>query len=98
MASNATIIEGRIREALEYLQENPEVTISQVARDFRVPRTRLYARARGVPPKLGHRPTHVRLTDAEEIALCRYIDRLDMVNLAVRKEFVREAANFILSP
>ena len=45
MASNATIIEGRIREALEYLQENPEVTISQVARDFRVPRMRLYARS-----------------------------------------------------
>src|SRR5207247_1515194 len=52
--------------------------------------------SRGRPPKVGHPPTHVRLTDAEETALCRYIDRLDKINLAVRREFVREAANFIL--
>ena len=96
MASNATIIEERILKALDYLKKNPEATISEAARDFHVPRTRLYARARGVSSKVGHPPTNVRLTDAEETALCRYIDRLDWVNLAVRKEFVREAANFIL--
>ncbi|KAM4067518.1 DDE superfamily endonuclease [Hirsutella rhossiliensis] len=34
--------------------------------------------------------------EAQEKALCRYIDRLDNVNLAVRVEFVTDAANCIL--
>ena len=96
MASNATIIEGQIREALDYLEKNPGATVTQVARDFRIPRTRLYARSRGVPPKVGHPPTNIRLSDAEETALCRYIDGLDRVNLAVQRKFVWDVANFIL--
>jgi len=96
MALNAAEIEGKIREALDYLEKNPGATISKAARDFRVPRTRLYARSRGVPPKVGHPPTNIRLSDAEETALCRYIDQLDRVNLAVRRKFVRDTANFIL--
>ena len=96
MPSNATLVEGRIQDALGYLQENPEASISQVARDFHVPRTRLYARSRGIPSKVGHLLTNIRFTDAEEIALCRYIDRLDMVNLIVRKEFIRDIVDYIL--
>src|SRR5437667_9469486 len=97
MALNAAEIEGKIREALDYLEKDPGATISKAARDVRVPRTRLSARSRGVPPKVGHPPTNIRLSDREETALCRYVDRLDRVNLTVRREFPWTAENFIVA-
>jgi hypothetical protein len=38
----------------------------------------------------------MKLSRGQEIALCNYIDRLDRVNLSLRKELIAEAANFIL--
>ena len=45
MALNAIEIEDQIREALDYIRENPEVSITTAARDFGVPHSRLYARS-----------------------------------------------------
>jgi hypothetical protein len=45
---------------------------------------------------MGRAGVNLKLTEPEEKALCRYIDRLDHLNLAVRPEFVTDAANAIL--
>ncbi|KJZ69200.1 hypothetical protein HIM_11400 [Hirsutella minnesotensis 3608] len=67
-----------------------------VAREFGVPSGRLRYRLQGRPPKAGQEAKNTRLSRPEEKALCRYIDRLDHINLAVRAEFVTDAANHIL--
>ena len=89
-------MEARIQEALEYMADFPEAKLATVAREFGVPRSRLRYRREGRPPKAGQPAANTKLSGPEEMALCRYIDRLDNINLAVRPEFVTDAANAIL--
>jgi len=85
-----------LQEAIDFLAENPDTPTASVARDFGISRTTLKNRIskktlrRPIPPPL------TRFSYAEEKAICRYIDRLDAINLAVRKEFVIDVANTIL--
>ena len=87
---------ARTREALEYLVENPDIPVAAVAREFDISRKVLKNRL--IQPTLPPPPTHTttRFSYAEERAICRYIDRLDAINLAVQKEFVVDVANAIL--
>ena len=89
-------MEGKIQEALRYIEEFPRAKIAKVAREFGVPRGRLRSRLEGHSSLSDRLPTHAKLTVPEEKALCRYIDRLDRINLSVRPEFVTDAANTIL--
>ncbi|KJZ70102.1 hypothetical protein HIM_10505 [Hirsutella minnesotensis 3608] len=89
-------IEERLKAALEYLDRYSGSKIAKVARDFDVPRLRLLRRLEGRGPKNGNPEFHTKLSKAEETALCRYIDRLDNINLAVRREFIQDTANCIL--
>ena len=89
-------MEARIQDALGHIDNFPGAKVATVAREFGVPRGRLRYRLQGRPPKTGQPAKNTRLSRPEEDALCRYIDRLDNVNLAVRIEFVTDAANFIL--
>lgn len=89
-------IEYRVSEAVQYIQSNPDAKIAAVAREFRVPRMRLKRRVDGIPAKTGSRAANTKLTEPEEKAICRYIDRLDRINLAVRPEFIMDVANGIL--
>ncbi|OAQ57651.1 tc5 transposase DNA-binding domain-containing protein [Pochonia chlamydosporia 170] len=89
-------MEGRIQETLQYIGEFPHAKIATVAREFGVPRGRLRYGLEGRTALSDRPPTHAKLTVPEEKALCRYIDRLDRINLAVRTEFVTDAANTIL--
>ena len=61
-----------------------------------MPRGRLRYRLSGMLPKKGLLVHNTKLTEPEEKALCRYIDRLDALNLAVRPEFVTDATDTIL--
>lgn len=89
-------MESRIQEALEYVWANPEALIARVARDFGVVRSTLQNRMKGGKPRIGHCGNNKLFTDAEETSTCRYIDRLDHANLAVRPGFVTDVANHIL--
>jgi hypothetical protein len=95
MPSTPQRAEDRLQEALAAYQLNPEVKLAQIAREFNVPYYRLRARLKGRPSKIGL-PSTTKLSQPQEIALCNYIDRLDRINLAVRKELIQSAANFIL--
>ena len=88
--------EKRVQDALEYIEDNPAAKIAVVAREFGVTRQRLQRRMQGVPAREGHPAANTKLTREQEVALCRYIDRLDSMNLAVRPEFITDAANHIL--
>jgi len=89
-------MESQIQEAIKYIQNFPDTKIAKVAQEFKIPVSRLRHRLKGRPPKVGQPAKNTKLLRAEEAALCRYIDRLDNINLAVRVEFVTDAANSIL--
>ena len=89
-------MESRIQEAVNHIRRFPDAKIATVAKEFGVPRNRLRYRLEGQSPKNGQPAANTKLSRAEESALCRYIDRLDRINLAVRPEFVTDAANYIL--
>ncbi|KJZ68123.1 hypothetical protein HIM_12484 [Hirsutella minnesotensis 3608] len=89
-------MEERVKGAVEHIEKFPCAKVATVAREFGVPRGRLRYRLQGRPAKIGQKASNTKLSRPEEAALCRYIDRLDAFNLAVRVEFVADAANCIL--
>jgi transposase-like protein len=89
-------MESRVQEAVDYIAANPGAKVATVAQKFGIDRSRLRRRLAGIGPQTSRPPTNTRLLAHEEAALCRYIDRLDKINLAVRPEFVTDAANYIL--
>ena len=96
MPKKSVLVEGRIQEALQCRKENPNRSITSLAKEYHVPYHRLRARLFGTPSKFDRKPTYVRLSEAQEHALCMYIDRLDHVRLSVRRSFIENAANSIL--
>ena len=75
---------------------NPESKLTAVGRQFVVTRERLRTRIQGGSGKKGPKIPTTKLLAAEESAVCRYIDRLDRINLAVRAEIIVDVANYIL--
>ena len=88
--------EDRLKEALDYIEQNPKAKVATIAKEFGVNRNSLRSRLAG-NPSLNNLPTmNTKLLYIEEKALCRYIDRLDAINLSVCREFVIDAINAIL--
>lgn len=85
----------KLQQAVQFLGDFPDTPVAKVARKFDVDRSTLRARLAGRTPDRGGHNT--KLSIAEEKALCRYIDGLDGVNLAVRSKFITEAANRLLA-
>ncbi|KJZ69758.1 hypothetical protein HIM_10841 [Hirsutella minnesotensis 3608] len=79
-------MEARVKDAVKHIERFPDAKVATVAREFGVPRGRFRYRLQGRPAKIGQKSKTTRLSPPEEAALCRYIDRLDAVNLAVRVE------------
>ena len=61
-----------------------------------MPESRLRARAKGRVTKSDRAPVNQRLTNAEETALCRYIDVLEEAGLYARQHDIQRVANSIL--
>ncbi|KAG5992316.1 hypothetical protein E4U54_003686 [Claviceps lovelessii] len=89
-------VEIRVIEALEYIDQNPNAKILAVSRKFGVPRSRIQRRLQGIQPQPGQPTKNTKLRAKEEVALCRYIDRLNAINFAVRPELITDAANYII--
>lgn len=94
--SESAASEASVQSALRHLEQFPGAKVAAIARLYGVKRSLLRSRIAGHKTRQGRAPTYTRLTDAEEQAICRYIDRLDAVNLAVHHAFVSDAANAIL--
>ena len=85
-----------MQEAIDFLTENLDTPTASIARDFRISCTTLKNRIlKKTLQRLILSPL-TRFSYAEEKAIYRYINRLDTINLAVRKEFVVDVVNTIL--
>ncbi|KAK3934571.1 hypothetical protein QBC46DRAFT_273516, partial [Diplogelasinospora grovesii] len=63
---------------------------------FKVPVGYLRRRMKGIKTKKDVIATNTKLSRPEEAALCRYIDRLDAINLHIQREMIHNTTNLIL--
>jgi hypothetical protein len=90
-------IKKRIADAVEYLSNFPDAKIAKVARDFDVPDQRLRYRLKTGRSKITQGGHNKLLSEAEELALCHILDRLDASGFPARIGFVRGFANNLLT-
>ena len=93
-------IEEHIQEALGSIPHDKEVSVPKLetlAQEFHVPMRRLQNHFQRTPSRNAQIPANRRLSPAEELAICDYIDRLDQLGLCVRPPILRNCANVILS-
>ena len=64
MPKESVLVEGRIQDAVKFRHENPNCSIASLAKEYRVPYHRLYARLSGTPSRIGHKTTYSRLSKA----------------------------------
>ena len=89
-------IEDRISEAIQSLDNQRKPNIAKTARNFRVPPSRLRNRWNGRQPKsqvVAHNRT---LSEAQELAICQYLDHLDREGPKARYKQLEQAANALL--
>ena len=89
-------IEKRIQDAIAHHSTHPDVPVTELARRFSVPYSRLSARMKGRGGRHQRQPSNTRFTEDQEAKLCSYIETCIRCNLAVRSDLVRGAANDIL--
>ena len=88
-------VKKRVNDALAYIDQVPTAKIATVPREFGVTRQRLQHRLQGIPPKAGLPTANTKLSRVKDIALYRYIDRFNAINLTIRPAFIRDTANTI---
>ncbi|KAI0011718.1 hypothetical protein F4779DRAFT_571843 [Xylariaceae sp. FL0662B] len=81
-------MEGRLEEAYKFICTYPEAKLRTVVRDFEVSHNLLSTRLDGRSSKRGLKKSTIKFTAAEKNTICRYIDRLDYINLVIRLEFI----------
>ena len=74
-----------------------EVLIPELAARFNIPARHLENRLKGTLSRNAQVLASRKLSPAEEVAVCRYIDRLDQLGLCVRPPILRNCANVILA-
>jgi hypothetical protein len=89
-------VEDRISEALASIDPNSKANYTKLAAKFAVPYTRLIKRAKGRCTKSQRQPVNLRLNDAEELALCHYLDALETAGLYACVHQIRAVGNSIL--
>lgn len=73
--------EDRLQEAIGFIVAAELTNISEVADNYDVNRRTLANRLKGQQPRSARTAPHSLLTEAEEAAICHYIERLDRINL-----------------
>ena len=89
-------IEERIGEAVAHIQENPLSNISKIAREFDVPYQRLRYRLKTGRSKITENGQNKKLSPAEELALCHFLDRLDATGFPACIGLIKSFANDLL--
>ena len=96
MPNNNHLIESRIEVALHHIEGLDRPNIKAYARTYDVLYQRLLARYKGRPSLLERKLNGRKLDDAQESALCRYIDYLDSIYIPPSRQEIAAAANEIL--
>ena len=97
MDQSSAAIENRINDALHALSEDLYPYIAAAARDFDVSTRTLQRRINGVGPLSSRLPNNKPLLDAQEQAICEYIERLDSWEMSARPQMIERATNYLLS-
>ena len=94
------VTESRIKQVIDILSDRGDdnLNLAAAAREFRVPvgRFKLRARWAGQQSKQERPGPNKRLSEDEEIAVCLYLDRLEAIGTAARKQMITGCANDIL--
>ena len=88
--------EVRIQQAMNAVRIGICPNLAVAARKYKAPSRRLQERWKGVPSKLGRSGAGKKLSDAEEMALCQYLDRLDAIGVSARYQLLFKCADSIL--
>ena len=88
--------EARIVLACQELQASENPNVAATAREFEVPESRLRGRWKGRQAKIERPPTNRKLSSEEEVAVCRYLKRLDEIGTSARPQMVTDCANSVL--
>ena len=89
-------IESRIADAILELGKCENPNVAAVARQFNVPAKRLINRWKGRKSKIECGGHNKALSEAQESALCQYLDNLDGGGPKVRYKQLEQAANSLL--
>ena len=89
-------VEHRITKALLSIAYRKSWKFKDLADEFGVPIERLQNCYHGRPAKTKLKGGNRQFSDAQEVALCQYLDRLDAIRLLARMSMLVGAANTIL--
>ena len=88
----------RISLAIDAINERAKPIRSRIAAEFHVPLQKLRSRLNGHPPPSDVRGRHLRaLSPSQELALIRYLKRLDEIGIPASYPDVERAANSLLA-
>jgi len=96
MLESYTTIEFWISDACLKFSEMDKPNIAMVAQEFQVLETRLRGRQKGRQSKSEHRPSNKLLTKAEELSVCMYLDKLEVIGTAARISMVIQCVNSVV--
>jgi len=85
-----------LRKPVPSWEKVEKPNIAGVAREFEVPESCLRARWNGRQTRSRRAAVNRRLTKAEELAVCMYLNRLDTIGTSARLHMVTSCANDIL--
>jgi hypothetical protein len=88
--------EDSISEAIASLNGQPCTNIASLAREFGAPERRLRNRYMGAPSKLENNNAVERLSDSQDLAVMKTLDRLEDCGLHARPAMLTSIANAVL--
>ena len=89
-------VEQRIKNAIEDYQSGKISMLSRACREWGVPVGRVRSRMAGHKPIENNKGGNGRLSDAQELAVCQYVERLSSIGLHPTLPMIRGAATAIL--
>lgn len=96
MAETYAEVEARIQRAINVIRSGIGANVAVAAREYDVSEYRLRGRWKNRPSKMDRPASNRKLSDAEELAICQYLDRLDQIGTSVRYSMIENCANFLL--
>ena len=96
MSASYGQIEEKIKKAVDDLQTQSKPNIAATAQKFDVPRQRLQSRFKGKLSKIDSGGQNKKLSEAQEKAICQFLDHLDSNGPKARHKQLEQAANSLL--
>ena len=96
MANSYSEIESQIAIAINAIAQGVCANVAEAAQTYNVPVSRLRKRWKGCQSRSKRPGAGKKLTDAEELAICKYLDRLDEIGVAARYSMLAPCANSLL--